>query len=315
MLATGCALVAQVSELAAQLQCLKTEAARLPTVLHTPLDPPAPPLTFSTERSKMALDMSLLSGRVVLWGMPVWAGKQLREAYPLLLLPLAFEWLQGVSFFTKLDLRNNYHLVCIRKGNGTLNTPGGHFEYQIMPFSLSNSPAVFQAFVIKTCSACQAGSPENDLFVKVEKCVFQAQLVPFLRFFISSEGVCMDPDKVKAVEDWPTLNSHKVLQRIPGLALILVAPDPSSISDGIVSLVWAKTTVQALFRDTFSQMLNAFIHDGQTIMLVIGEKNIRKQLTGGHRNPAQAKVYTIPPPPPCAIRPSWAGVVKRGLRL
>ncbi len=60
----------------------------------------------------------------------------------------AFEQLQGASLFTKLDLRNAYHLVRIRKGDEwktTFNTPRGHFEYLVI--LLSNSPAVFQALV------------------------------------------------------------------------------------------------------------------------------------------------------------------------
>ena len=43
---------------------------------------------------------------------------------------------------------------------------------------------------------------ENGLFVKVEKCVFHAQSVPFLGYIVSSEGIRMDPDEVKAVIDW-----------------------------------------------------------------------------------------------------------------
>lgn len=52
--------------------------------------------------------------------------------------------------FTKLDLRNAYHLVHIREGdecNKAFNTPTGHYEYLVMPFSLSNASAVFQIFV------------------------------------------------------------------------------------------------------------------------------------------------------------------------
>ncbi len=53
-------------------------------------------------------------------------------------------------FFTKLDLRNAYHLVRIREGDEwktAFNTPRGHFEYRVLPFGLSNAPAVFQALV------------------------------------------------------------------------------------------------------------------------------------------------------------------------
>ncbi|XP_016132498.1 uncharacterized mitochondrial protein AtMg00860-like [Sinocyclocheilus grahami] len=54
---------------------------------------------------------------------------------------------------------------------------------------------------------------ENGLFVKVEKCVFHAQSVTFLGYIVSSEGVRMDPDKIKA---WPTPDSRKALQRFLG---------------------------------------------------------------------------------------------------
>ncbi|KAL0177020.1 hypothetical protein M9458_025914, partial [Cirrhinus mrigala] len=59
---------------------------------------------------------------------------------------------------------------------------------------------------------------ENGLFVKAEKCVFHAQSVSFLGYIVSSEGIRMDPDKVKAVVDWPTPDSRKALQRFLGFA-------------------------------------------------------------------------------------------------
>ena len=70
--------------------------------------------------------------------------------YPLPLMSTAFDLLQGASIFTKLDLRNAYHLVRIRKGDEwktAFNTPTGHYEYQVMPFGLTNAPAVFQALI------------------------------------------------------------------------------------------------------------------------------------------------------------------------
>ncbi len=162
----------------------------------------------------------------------------------------AFERLQGASIFTKLDLRNAYHLVRIREGDEwktAFNTPRGHFEYLVMPFGLSNSPAVFQALVndvlrdmvdqfiyvylddiLIFSSSLQEHVQhvrrvlqrllENGLFVKAEKCAFHAQSVPFLGFIVSPEGVRMDPDKVKAVVSWPTPDSRKALQRFLGFA-------------------------------------------------------------------------------------------------
>ncbi len=59
---------------------------------------------------------------------------------------------------------------------------------------------------------------ENGLYVKVEKCAFHAQAVPFLGCILSSEGVCMDPAKIQAVIDWPIPDSRKALQRFLGFA-------------------------------------------------------------------------------------------------
>ena len=73
-----------------------------------------------------------------------------KNTYPLPLINSAFEPLQGATAFTKLDLRNAYHLVRIRQGDEwktAFNTPLGHFEYLVMPFGLTNAPAVFQAMV------------------------------------------------------------------------------------------------------------------------------------------------------------------------
>ena len=74
----------------------------------------------------------------------------IRNRYPLPLMSSAFDLLQGAVVFTKLDLRNAYHLVRIRRGDEwktAFNTPSGHYEYQVMPFGLTNAPAVFQALI------------------------------------------------------------------------------------------------------------------------------------------------------------------------
>ncbi len=73
-----------------------------------------------------------------------------KNCYPLPLMTTAFELLQGATIFTKLDLRNAYHLVRIRAGDEwktAFNTPTGHYEYKVMPFGLVNAPAIFQAFI------------------------------------------------------------------------------------------------------------------------------------------------------------------------
>lgn len=157
----------------------------------------------------------------------------------------AFELLQGAKVFSKLDLRNAYHLVRIRERDEwktVFNTPSGHYEYLVMPFGLTNAPAVFQSlvnevlrdmlneFVFVYVDGILIFLPdikshtqhvrrvlqrvlENQLFVKTEKCVFHASMVSFLDFIISPGRICKDTDKVSIVAEWPTPSDRKALQK------------------------------------------------------------------------------------------------------
>lgn len=65
--------------------------------------------------------------------------------YHLPLINLAFDP-HRATVFTKLDLKNTYPLVMIREGDEwktTFNSPH-HFKYLVTPFSLTNTPAVFE---------------------------------------------------------------------------------------------------------------------------------------------------------------------------
>uniref|UniRef100_A0A4W5LZ43 ribonuclease H n=1 Tax=Hucho hucho TaxID=62062 RepID=A0A4W5LZ43_9TELE len=174
----------------------------------------------------------------------------IRNRYPLPLMSTAFELLQGASIFTKLDLRNAYHLVRIRQGDEwktAFNIPTGHYEYQVMPFGLTNAPAVFQAlindvlrdmlnqFVFVYLDDIQIFSGslqehekhvlrvlrrllDNHLYIKPEKCEFHVSEVQFVGFIITPGNIQMDPRKVQAVTNWPTPNNVKEVQRFLGFA-------------------------------------------------------------------------------------------------
>jgi len=50
---------------------------------------------------------------------------------------------------------------------------------------------------------------ENDLFVKLEKCMWKVREVGFLGVVIGSDGVRMEKEKVQGVVDWPVPKSVK----------------------------------------------------------------------------------------------------------
>ncbi|KAI7790520.1 Pol polyprotein [Triplophysa rosa] len=156
----------------------------------------------------------------------------------------------GARVFTKLDLRNAYHLVRIREGDEwktAFNTPSGHYEYLVLPFGLTNAPAIFQGLIndvlgdminrfvfvylddilifsqslqehtrhVRVVLQCLL---ENQLFVKAEKCEFHSDTVLFLGHVISPRGIDPDDAKIKAVAMWGTPDSRKALQRFLGFA-------------------------------------------------------------------------------------------------
>ncbi|XDV29314.1 hypothetical protein PO909_032451 [Leuciscus waleckii] len=63
---------------------------------------------------------------------------------------VAVATLRGARIFSKLDLRSAYYLIRIRDVDECkmkFITPAGHYEYQVMPYGLSNSPSVFQGYM------------------------------------------------------------------------------------------------------------------------------------------------------------------------
>jgi len=53
--------------------------------------------------------------------------------------------------------------------------------------------------------------------VEIDKCDFDATEVPFLGFLVSGTGPKIDPEKSKAIVDWPRPTNQKEVQQLLGL--------------------------------------------------------------------------------------------------
>jgi hypothetical protein len=74
----------------------------------------------------------------------------IRIHYPLPLIPELLDHLRTGQVFSKIDLERAYNLVHIRPGHEwktAFRTRYGLFEYRVMPFGLTTSPAVFQHLI------------------------------------------------------------------------------------------------------------------------------------------------------------------------
>jgi hypothetical protein len=159
--------------------------------------------------------------------------RTVKEKFP---IPVVEELLDehcGTSFFSKIDLRSGYHQVLMDVDDiakMAFQMHQGLFEFLVMPFSLTNTSATFQALmndVLQPFLYCfilvffddiliyshswsehlwhlwliLTTLKEHQLFMKRAKCAFGCTKIFYLSNMISSGGVAMYQNKVQAVLD------------------------------------------------------------------------------------------------------------------
>ena len=77
----------------------------------------------------------------------------IKNRHSLSLITKTLNCLCEIKRFIKLNLKNVYHRIWIKKGDEwktTFRTRYEHFEYQIMSFDLTNASITFQIYINKT---------------------------------------------------------------------------------------------------------------------------------------------------------------------
>ena len=76
----------------------------------------------------------------------------IKNKYPLPMINDLFDQLQGAKVFLKIDLRSGYHQLKIREKDipkTAFTTRYGLYEYTVMSFGLTNTPAYFMSMMNK----------------------------------------------------------------------------------------------------------------------------------------------------------------------
>ena len=139
-----------------------------------------------------------------------------------------FDQLKGASIFSKIDLRSGYHQLRIKDVDvhkTAFRTRNGHYEFLIMPFSLTNAPTAFtdlmnrvfrpyvDQFVVVFIDEILVYSKDREnhdthlrvvletlrkeqLYAKLSNCEFWLNEVSFLGHIVSKEGIRVDPKKI-----------------------------------------------------------------------------------------------------------------------
>ena len=74
-----------------------------------------------------------------------------KNRYPLPLMTELRERFNTARVFTKLDLKNGYHLVRMAEEDGektAFRTRFGIYHWRVMPFGLCNAPATLQSMMV-----------------------------------------------------------------------------------------------------------------------------------------------------------------------
>ncbi|GKF36926.1 putative reverse transcriptase domain-containing protein [Tanacetum coccineum] len=111
---------------------------------------------------------------------------------------------KGSQFFSKIDLRFGYHQLRVHEGDipkTAFRTRYGHFKFTVIPFGLTNAPAIFMDFINRVCR------PYLDKFVIVfidDILIYsmtQEEHVEHLRHVINGNGIHVDPSNIEAVKN------------------------------------------------------------------------------------------------------------------
>ena len=190
------------------------------------------------------------------------------KSYPLPLIDDILALLGNAKYFTSLDLKSGYWQVLMDeadKEKTAFTCHRGLFQFNVMPFGLSNAPAIFQELMsivladldqfaiaylddilIFSSSLEEHMSHiqqvfdrlrQHDLKLKLKKCHFLQAETNYLGFVINQNRIKPDPKKVEAIQSISAPTSVREVRGFIGMCSYYrrFIPNFSGIAEPIIS--------------------------------------------------------------------------------
>ena len=208
------------------------------TPCHSPYSSPAMLVPKKNGKLRLVIDYRQLNKQTV------------KSSWPIPSIEEIFDTLEGSSYFSTIDMSAGFYEVPMAEESQdftAFSTPFGSFKWLRMPMGLTGSPNTFQSLmesvlvglIWKTCvpylddciifaktqqehisrlrEIFQRFSDAN-LKINPSTCDFFRTKVNFLGHVVSQHRLQVDPDKVKAVVEFPQPQNQTQVKSLLGLA-------------------------------------------------------------------------------------------------
>ncbi|KZS20370.1 Uncharacterized protein APZ42_012952 [Daphnia magna] len=236
-------------------------------------------------------------------GQPVSENVTVKDSYPLPRIAGTLSRLEGATFFSSIDFQSGYHQVPVVYSDRLKTafiTADGLYQFRTLPFGLTNAPGTFQRAMdiilaglrwstcliylddviiysatfqqhlerLRLVLGClsQAG-----LKLKWSKCSFMEHTLKVLGHLISKEVVAPDPEKLEAVQSFPspneghsTANKVKQVQSFLGLCsyyrrhiqgFASIARPTTTLTKKYIPFTWGESQISSF--NTLKQALTS----------------------------------------------------------
>ena len=158
--------------------------------------------------------------------------------------------LQGATIFSAIDLQQGYYQLRIDQADCAKTafiTPLGLYEFKVLPFGLTNAPAIFQQtmnhifgdkigksvlvylddILVFSKNATEhlqhlrevlGVLRKHKFYCRLPKCHFNQQEISYLGHLVSEEGIRPDPKGVEKVKSWLEPQCVKHVQQFLGFS-------------------------------------------------------------------------------------------------